>query len=245
VLDEFPEVRRLIDTVTDAFSDIQEVGIELRRTDGLWYVSPVATGTEGLLAVLRALDRSELDAIIEQAPAAGEEFFDAILGGFAEMPGSFDVDDLASDDVAEVAEPPLSIDDDDLTELVVEDASSGDWEDCYAEQDPAVATDCFRAAVDRGDIDSSFVPVTLRFPECGYAAGWGGALFGLPDDEFIAAAESARPCFLDLVERGEVSEYELPTEILHLDCFEGRNWYNVFDDPEYDDRYYACLEAGG
>ena len=63
-------------------------------------------------------------------------------------------------------------------------------------------------------------------------------------EEFIAAAEAARPCFLDLVEQGEVSEYELPTEISHLECFEGRNWYNVFDDPDYDERYFACLDAG-
>ncbi len=34
---------------------------------------------------------------------------------------------------------------------------------------------------------------------------------------------------------------ELPTEIAKLECFEGRNWYNVFNDPAYDERYYACV----
>jgi hypothetical protein len=88
------------------------------------------------------------------------------------------------------------------------------------------------------------VPVELRFPECGYGEiRWSGALYSLPDAEFIAAVEAARPCFLALVESGQIQDYELPSEIANLECFEGRNWYNVFDDPEYDARYYACVEA--
>ena len=79
VFDELPEIERLIDTVAAAFSDIEEVGLEMRRTDGLWYVSPTTTSTEALLAALRALDRSELDAIIDQGPAAAEEFGEAIV----------------------------------------------------------------------------------------------------------------------------------------------------------------------
>ena len=235
LLDDVPELERLIETVTEAFADIEEVGIEMRRSGGLWYVSPTATVTEGFLAFLRALDRSELDAIIEQAPAAGKEFADAIFGGLDGLPGNFVTDsDLLGDDFTVVDEAPGS--DSDL-------GQSAAWEDCYAVTDPAVATDCFEAAVAEGDIDDSFIPLTLRFPECGYTEAWGTGFYSLGDDEFIAAAEAARPCFLDLVERDVVSVWELPTEIRHLDCFEGRNWYNVFDDPEYDERYFACLDA--
>ncbi len=82
-----PELERFIETLTEAFADIEPVGLELRRTDGLWYVSPISTVTEGILAVLRALDRGELDAIIEQAPAAGEAFGDAIFGGLDDLTG--------------------------------------------------------------------------------------------------------------------------------------------------------------
>lgn len=225
VLDDAPAVRELADTVTAALSDIEEVGLELRRTDGLWYVSPFTTGSEAMLAFLRALDRSEIDAIVEQAPAAGEEFFESL----------FDLDDLGIiDDVGS----------DDGTGGVFDDAaplSPGD--DCYAETDPELATACFDAAVASGDLPDAAVPVVLRHPECGYQVAWGGELYQLPDDEFIAAAEAARPCFLDLVDRGEIDEFELPTEIAHLECFEGRNWYTVFDDPAYDERYYACLDA--
>ena len=53
--------------------------------------------------------------------------------------------------------------------------------------------------------------------------------------------EAARPCFLALVAAGTLDEYELPNEIAYLACFEGRNWYNTFDDTAYDERYYDCL----
>ena len=62
-------------------------------------------------------------------------------------------------------------------------------------------------------------------------------------EEFIAAVTPASECFLELVEQGQVSLFELPNELAYLDCFEGRNWFQVFDDPEYDERYYACIDA--
>ena len=250
-LDDAPETERLVEIVTEAFADMEETGLELRRTGDLWYVSPSTTVTEAVLNVLRALDRTELDAIIEQAPAVGEELADDIFAGFEELPGSFG-DEFGTGAIVEETSPPASVD------VEIPDASEGSTgsegsegstgsegspEDCYSIPDPDEATACFQAAVDAGEVDSSFVPVVLRHPECGYTESWGGAVYSLPDEEFIAAAEAARPCFLDLVERGVVSEYELPTEISHLECFEGRNWYNIYDDPEYDQRYYDCLDG--
>ena len=48
---------------------------------------------------------------------------------------------------------------------------------------------------------------------------------------------------LDLADAGAIERWELPEEIAHLECFEGRNWYRVFDDPEYDARFEACRSA--
>ena len=240
MLDDAPDVERLVETVTAAFSDMEKIGLELRRTDGLWYVSPVSTMSEAVLTVLRALDRSELDAIIEQAPAAGEEFFDAFLGGFGDFPG--------------IMEEPAMTDDGSAMEDMTDDQSYGDesydeaasstLDDCYAEADADAAMSCFQAGVDAGEFGITSVPVVLRYPECGYTESWSGGIYQLPDDEFIAVAEAARPCFLDLVDAGVISEFELPTEIASLECFEGRNWYNVFDDEEYTQRYFDCLSAG-
>ena len=242
LLDDAPETKRLIDTFTDAFADMEESGLEMRRTDDLWYVSPTTTMSEAVLNVLRALDRSELDAIIEQVPAAAEEFADVIFGGLYDLPGSFGGEfTMPGDGDGDViVEPPPVV-----TPGGSEDGSidvSSSWEDCYDSFDVDKATACFQAAVDAGEIDASFIPVVLRHPECGYAQSWAGGTYSLGDDEFIAAAEAARPCFLDLLDQGLVNEYELPTEIAYLECFEGRNWYNVFDDSEYDERYFDCLD---
>ena len=54
----------------------------MRQYDGAWYVSPTATQTEAMLAVLRALDRKELDELISLYGPAADEFFNQIFGGF-------------------------------------------------------------------------------------------------------------------------------------------------------------------
>ena len=55
---DVPEsVEAFVTAFTEAFSDMEAVGLEVRERDGQWYVSPIATGSEAMLAVLRALDR--------------------------------------------------------------------------------------------------------------------------------------------------------------------------------------------
>jgi hypothetical protein len=118
------------------------------------------------------------------------------------------------------------------------------WDRCYEEPVAADATACFQQYVDSGEIDATVIPVALRFPECGYAdVTWRGDLYSMSDADFVATVEAARPCFLALVDAGTLVQFELPNEIAHLECFEGRNWYNTFDDAEYDTRYYDCLAA--
>ena len=123
-----------------------------------------------------------------------------------------------------------------------EDPLDAAWSECYSEIEPADATDCFATVSAAGGPDLPMMPIQLRFPECGYIQSWDNDFYQLPDAEFIGAAEAARPCFLDLVAQGAVDEWELPPEIADLECFEGRNWYQVLDDPDYDARYYECLD---
>ncbi|MEJ7799863.1 MAG: hypothetical protein WKF60_05045, partial [Ilumatobacter sp.] len=257
LLIDAPDAKRVIDTITEAFSDMEPVGLELREFDGQWYVSPTSTLTEGFLTVLRALDRTELDAIIEQAPAAFDEFGDAIFGGLNMLPGAmvglddefvFDegagstFDDGALDDEAVIDESFDQLDDAGDAGGFEEDPLDAAWSECYSEIEPADATDCFATVSAAGGPDLSMMPIQLRFPECGYIQSWDNDFYQLPDAEFIGAAEAARPCFLDLVAQGAVNEWELPPEIVNLECFEGRNWYQVLDDPDYDARYYECLD---
>jgi hypothetical protein len=240
VFADAPAVRHLLDTITDAFADIEPIGLELRRVDGEWYVSVTETVSEALLAVLRALDRNELDAIIDAGGDAFTEIFDMT---FDDLAGGLMADDFGDDSFfGELDGFEDAFDEGVLDERIFEDA---EWFRCYDEFSADAAIACFATYVDSGEIDASEIPVELRFPECGYAdVAWSGELYQMSDDDFIAKATPARACFLDLVEQGRVAAWELPTEITQIECFEGRNWYNVFDDPEYDERYYECVGAG-
>lgn len=242
LFDEMPAVSDLVDTITDAFADIEPVGLELRRHDGLWYVSVTNTVSESFLAVLRALDRQELDAIIAAGVDAFEQAFEMT---FDDLAGGLVVDDSVDDlfgDLEIIADEDLGFD------VGGDVGDVGEVDDgyylCYDEAGAAEAAACFESFVASGDMDASLIPVELRFQECGYAEiSWTGELYQLSDEDFIAAATSAQSCFLDLVESGQVEAWELPSEITNLECFEGRNWYNVFDDPDYDERYYECVSV--
>ncbi len=253
LLADSPAAAELVDIVGDAFADYEQPGITLRRTDGRWFVSPIGSGFDQILAVLRALDRGEIESIAEAFPPALDELF----GGFFGVGGGFDPldpfdpeapwDDPLDDDGGwfeypdddETSAGGDTIGDDDGRD----DDPSGDSaaEQCYAEFDVVDASACFEAGVADGSIEVWEVPAELLFPECGAAeAQWGG-YHRLGDEEFIALVEAASSCFATLVASGELDEFNVPLGFDKPECFEGRNWYNVFDDPEYDDRFWSCL----
>jgi len=268
-LADSPAIKAFVDALGQALSDIEPIGIEMRQYNGAWYVSPTATETEAMLAVLRALDRKELDQLISLYGAAANEFFDKIFGGFGDVAysdgstygsssdgsgydnsgyddssgdGSLAIPGTVPDSTAD--DSSYQVPDDGSGNLSGDSADAPDWQRCYDETDVAAATACFNTYVATGEIDATYIPIALRFPECGYAdVSWSGELYSMSDADFVATVEAARPCFLALVAAGTIDQFELPTEVAHLECFEGRNWYNVFDDTEYDTRYYACLDA--
>ena len=79
MLSEGP-VRDLIDLLTEVFADYDQPGVTLVRTDGSWYVSPIGTYFDQILALTAALDRAEIDAIIEAVPPAADAFFEDFFG---------------------------------------------------------------------------------------------------------------------------------------------------------------------
>src|SRR5690606_3648588 len=84
MLAETRAIEAFVESLEEAFSDVEPIGFELRERDGAWFVSPLGTGTEAILTVMRALDRSELDTLVEDGTAAVEEFLDTFLFGFDE-----------------------------------------------------------------------------------------------------------------------------------------------------------------
>ncbi|HEX4983865.1 MAG TPA: hypothetical protein VFV63_19315 [Ilumatobacteraceae bacterium] len=236
MLSEGP-VRDLIDVLTEAFADYEQPGVTLVRTDGSWYVSPIGTLFDQLLAVARALDRSELDDLIEASTAAADSFFDDMFGGedpFLDDP--FLDDPLLDDPVVD----DLLVDDTVPDETVPSDTQPEDpFARCWETADANEASACFQEVVSAGDADPASAPVEMLHPECGVAeAYWDN--FAMTDEAFFELIDSARPCFLALVESGELQEFDLPIVYTKPECFEGRNWYQVFDDPEYDERVANC-----
>lgn len=217
-------LRDVIETVQDAFADYDPSGIAVHQVDGRWFVSPLRSAFDGLDSVLTALDRQELSDIIDALRAFGESF------------GSFDIDDpLGSLDTGDTGTGDGTADDgtgdeDPFTAVTA----------CYAAADAAAGVQCFQDGIADGSIDPTFVSVPLRHPECGVAEAYWGSLYGLSDQEFVDLVAGASPCFLKLIETGEVDKWEVPDELLAPDCVEGRNWYAVFDDEAYNQRVFEC-----
>lgn len=244
---EAPAVEAFATTVEGAFADIEPIGIELRERDGAWFVSPFATVTEALLAAMRALDRDELDLLVTDGTAAAEEFFEVFLGGF----GLDDIGALEEDFVFDEPVDEGSLDEGTVEEGTLEPGSDDEtaetaWDECYGEVLAADAAACFQRYVEAGEIDRVSVPASLLHPECGLAElSWEGGLYTASDAEFAATLEVAVPCFEALVAGGEIEEWMLPFEVLYAECFEGRNWYDEFDDDAYNERVDACIAATG
>jgi hypothetical protein len=63
--DDNPQLKDLITTIQKAFDDFKGTGIAVDKVGGKWYVSPIGTWFDGVDAVLGALDKDELQDIID------------------------------------------------------------------------------------------------------------------------------------------------------------------------------------
>jgi hypothetical protein len=232
LLEDAQPVQDFLDLLTSAFDDYENVGVVVERVDGAWYVSPLATLTDQLFAATGALDSAEIQELID----AGREALETMRG---EIDIAMDSEDVLDPDVLvdpptpETVLPPLSL-------PLPSDAS----DECYAQIEAADAAACFQALIEAGELPAESVEVQMRHPECGLAdAFWAGEYHGLPDADFVALVTAAAPCFQDLVASREISAGELPYELSHPQCLEGRNWYTAMSDEEddYVDRFLECV----
>lgn len=190
-------VGEFVVAVEDAFSDVEEVGLELRERDGEWYVSPIATGTEAMLRVLRALDRDELDRLIELGGSAFDEAF-ALFDDFDDdMVIDLD-DDIVFDD---------GFDDqsDDGSDDGVDDDGVDDPSDDPSDDGSDAGSD---DGSDGGD--GSADPGIVVEDPTGQSA-WERCY--APE---LAADASA--CFADAVASGELVESDVPAVLRYPEC---------------------------
>ncbi|MGA1440798.1 MAG: hypothetical protein ACO4CU_13335 [Ilumatobacteraceae bacterium] len=232
LLAEEPDLEEFVDVVTEAFADVEPIGLELRRRDGAWFVSPFATGTEAVLTLMRALDADELAAIVDAGSSLAEDASDVVL----DVLDGGTIDDTFDDTFDDSF-------DDTFDDAFDDSFGESTVDECYGIEDAASAAACFQQAIDAGEIDPRFAPVALLHPECGIAEySWEGRWYEVSDEEFTALVRGAVPCFEELVVAGEVERWVIPFEVLYVDCFEGRNWFTAFE-ADYNDRVSACIDA--
>ena len=237
LFDDPEPVRKLIEAFRTAFADYENPGFTVNQVDGKWYFSPIGTTADQLLAVLRAVDREEVEELI----ATIEEAMESEVEIDAEeiVPADELIDDYTNPN--EGATPTTVVDDD--ATAGPDDTSTADdpAAECYLEDEGQAAAACFAQLVDAGEIEPAEVPVYLRAPECGLAdIFWTGDYFDLPDEEFVTLVEEAAPCFQDAVAAGDLDPNDLPLELDAPQCLDGRNWYTAMDDQPYYDALIEC-----
>jgi hypothetical protein len=253
-LDEFglgSEFRGFVETLQDAVADAEPTGIAVHEVGGQWFVSPMRTGFDAMNGFLAALDADELRDIVQAASGLADgvaDDLDDALGDLGVLDGDADAfpidpsdtdifddgtgDDGTGDDGTADGDAGVDVDMDALTE-------------CYMADDAAVGVQCMNDGIAAGTIDPDFVQVPVRFPECGVAEVYWSDVYSLSDDDFVAMATAASPCFLDLVEQGVIEYYLLPSELLAPECLEGRNWYMASSDDDYTNRFFECIAEAG
>jgi hypothetical protein len=246
------QLKDLQDTLKKVFSDYSNPGSTVKQVDGKWYLSPIATGFDQLLALSKSLTRSEIEDLVDQFEQLIETAEDN--GGRFELPNLDDYSRNPGDDSAPVttltpdgtatteldAVPTTVPDDSSVTSSTERDPATT----CYGESDATAAAQCFANLVSSGQIEQSSVPWYLQHTECGAAeAYWSGEYYSLPDAEFVQLVNQVAPCYQALVQNGTIDEFDVPPEIQHPECLNGRNPYGADEgDPALDDFLKCALQ---
>ena len=213
----------------------------MQEVDGQWFVSPIGSGFDQFLALLRALDRDEIDRLIDVATT----FVNDLQTDFDNFPfpDQFPVDDGAFDlpVEAEVEGQDPGVDESDFDDYEAEQEAAAI---CYELDAVEDVTACLVEGVDAGVLSDYYVGVELQFPECGLGESSLGRtpLFTMSDEEYTAMIATSAACFEALIDSGDVDPIVVPAEYLKPECGEGRNpWSFDVDDDEFFDRWVECI----
>ena len=245
MVDDPQAVEDAIADIQAAFDDYENPGIIVKEVDGAWYLSPMATVADQVLAVMEALSLDEIEDLGDQFRELVDTFEDEVADGRFAVP-DFDDFELPDDELTVPTTAPDATDDtvapDDTittTEDTVTDSTYVD-DPCF-ELEAAGAQACFEDLVAAGRIDAVNVPWFFRFPECGAGALiWDGEYYALPDAEFVAQVEAWQPCVQGIIASGEAAPYEFD-EVGQPQCLEGRNPYLEDVSNEDFDAFIDCV----
>ena len=246
-------VRKLLGTFEAAFADYESTGLKVDQIDGQWFLSPIGTSADFLLSVIGALDRQEIDGIIDGVSEfvatmrglglgvpslVGTIPFDpaGMEGGLGGLTGK--ISGPAGTPTSSVADQPPA------TGTPPNGAALEALLKCYGITDIDSGVACVRQGIADGTIDPVYVLAPVAHPECGVAGPYfDQSVYSLSDAQFTAMVTSAAPCFRQLVDAGTLDQVLVPVELLRPDCLEGRNYYAAMGDTAYSDRVNACAHG--
>jgi hypothetical protein len=271
VFGDTSEIADITAEFEEVFADYDQPGLTVQQVDGQWFVSPIGSGFDQVLALLRALDRDEIDRLIDTTT----RLVDEVAGEFGDFTGFEDLDDLGGlpgiDEDPQLGDPlidedpqlgdPLideqAVPDDSGDSLGVPPDLDGDVdlddfeeqqrvaESCNEFADVADVSACLRENVELGVLPSYYYTVELEFPECGVADVSLGRvpLYTMSDQDYTAMIATASICFQALIESGTVEVDAVPPEYLKPSCGNGRNPWN-FEREDNDvvfDDWLTCV----
>ena len=258
-LEDNEAVSTLVGDLGDAFADFSLHGVVVDRVDGAWFVSPIGTGSEAFLSVLRALDRDEIETLIDDVGTVFDSGFDMPeidVPTTDTVPDPFPTDDTVTDDTFPtddtVTDDTFPTDDtvtDDTfpTDDTVTDDTASDisWYDCLDES--TVSTEisaCIQAGIAAGDFEPDFIPAPLLYAECNLFDYYlSDELFTDDAATFLATIEPGRQCIVDAAAAQGLDLLYSSAEFLYPDCFAMDNPYN-YDEPDEVSGYDCAFQAG-
>jgi hypothetical protein len=241
-------VRKLIDDVRDAFDDFSSEGITVDQVDGKWYVSPIGTSFDLLLSGLKALDRSEIDTLVDDIQNAQQDAIDEIDEATSDDSDTNDTTDTTVEtgttdqtDTTDATDTTNETVTTDETATTDQTESTDAFTVCMEKLDADAAKQCVEDGLADGSIDPTTMPAELRFPECGLSDLFWGGVEDLSDDEFVGTIEAANDCYQGKVDGGELDESEVPLDAAHTECLTGVNPYTASQDVL--ETYLDCIGA--
>lgn len=233
------EITELTSAFGEAFDDYEQPGITVQEVDGQWFVSPLGSGFDQILALLRALELDDIDLLLD----ASTTFVGDVAPELNDLPfpDEFTIEDGTSDVFETPTESDGEVDGSLPNDFEAEqEAADG----CYELDTVEDVTACLVEGIDAGVLSDYYVGVELQFPECGLAESSLGRppLFTMSDEDYTSMIATSATCFEALIESGDLDRTAVPSEYLNPECGEGRNpWSFDVDDDEFFDRWVDCV----
>ena len=230
-LDDTTAIKTFIDDASKAFDDFSMHGIVVDKVDGKWYVSPIGTYSEVILSVLRALDRDEIEMLLDDGKAVIESFDNIeISDGQADDSSGDSTDDSSSDSSVEPTDG----------------SSDFDWYSCLGESSSEAAAACIRTGVEAGTYDRNSIPAPYLYPDCGLFDYYNSeALYTDTAADFNAAIAPGAQCIVDAAAADGLDLQYLTPEFVHPECFADVNPYNYSADEDAYQAAFDCVYNAG